>query len=61
MPRIAILRVAVLLVIAVLVGRLYQLQLAPGEPQRSASELDVVLNRRVFVRPLRGEIFAADG
>jgi penicillin-binding protein 2 len=61
MQRIVILRVAVMLVIAVLIGRLYQLQLGQAEPQRAASELEVALNRRVFVRPLRGEIFAADG
>ena len=61
MPRIVILRVAVLLVIAVLIGRLYQLQLGPGDTQNTASNVELALNRRVFVRPLRGEIFAADG
>lgn len=60
MNRLIIPRIAVLLLVVVLVGRLYQLQLLDAEVQ-SLRYQQVNATRFVRERPLRGEVFASDG
>jgi penicillin-binding protein 2 len=61
MQRLIVLRVALLLIVTVLVGRLYQLQIVDSDQQRFGSDPEVVYRRYLNVPPRRGEIFAADG
>jgi penicillin-binding protein 2 len=61
MNRLILPKIVALLILVALVGRLYQLQLVPDEAERfrtSASDRTV---RFLPVRPIRGEVFAADG
>ncbi len=60
MPRLIALRVLLLLLMVVLVGRLYQLQIVSIESQ-SGNVPEEVFRRTLMVPPRRGEIFAADG
>ncbi len=61
MPRLVVLRVVLLLVLAVLVGRLYHLQMVERDVRRYGSSVEVNTTRYVPVLPRRGEIFASDG
>lgn len=61
MPRLIALRVLLLLVVAILVGRLYQIQVVDSESRRFGTDIDVNTRRYITVPPRRGEIFAADG
>ncbi len=61
MTRTLGLKVVVLLIFAVLIGRLYQLQLVDAEADRFRYRTEVRVTRYLPVRPLRGEIYAADG
>ena len=61
MPRLIVLRALLLVVVTVLVGRLYQLQLVEHDSKRFESSIDDVIRRNLTVAPRRGEIFAADG
>ncbi|MBX0328096.1 peptidoglycan glycosyltransferase [Oscillochloris sp. ZM17-4] len=61
MPRLIVLRVAVLLMVVVLVGRLYELQIITGDQQRFGETPETMNRRYLTVPPRRGEIFAADG
>ncbi|MCG8353513.1 MAG: peptidoglycan glycosyltransferase [Chloroflexales bacterium] len=56
-----ILRGVVLLLVIVLSGRLYQLQLVDNEARRYGGETEVITLRPITVAPRRGEIFARDG
>lgn len=59
MPRLIALRALLIVIVAVLVGRLYQLQLVDSESTGSTPE--EIFRRSLTVAPRRGEIFAADG
>ncbi|NCC35891.1 MAG: peptidoglycan glycosyltransferase, partial [Chloroflexia bacterium] len=61
MPRLILLRLLVIIVVTIMVGRLYQLQLVDQESQRFGSNPDVITRRTLTVLPRRGEIYAADG
>ncbi|GAB4425680.1 MAG: penicillin-binding transpeptidase domain-containing protein [Chloroflexi bacterium OHK40] len=61
MPRLIALRALLLIVVAVLVGRLYQLQLVDSDSRRFGNDIDVTTRRSITVPPRRGEIYAADG
>lgn len=61
MPRLILLRALVVVVVAVLVGRLYQLQLVESDSKRFGSTPEEIYRRNLTVAPRRGEIFAADG
>lgn len=61
MSRLIVLRVALVLVVAIFVGRLYQVQVADHESRRYSAEVSVTTRRYITVPPRRGEIFAADG
>ncbi|MCX7789312.1 MAG: penicillin-binding transpeptidase domain-containing protein [Chloroflexaceae bacterium] len=61
MSRLIVLRVALVLVVAIFVGRLYQLQVADHESRRYSADVAVTTRRYITVPPRRGEIFAADG
>jgi penicillin-binding protein 2 len=61
MNRIVASRIAILLVFVALIGRLYQLQLVDTEASRFRSATEQLTTRYLPVRPLRGEIYAADG
>ncbi|MFQ3661809.1 MAG: peptidoglycan glycosyltransferase, partial [Chloroflexaceae bacterium] len=61
MSRLTVLRVALVLVVAVLVGRLYMVQVADHESRRYSADVAVTTRRYITVPPRRGEIFAADG
>jgi penicillin-binding protein 2 len=61
MPRLIALRALLLLVVAVMVGRLYQLQVVQSDSTRYGSNPDQAYSRSITVPPRRGEIFAADG
>jgi penicillin-binding protein 2 len=61
MNRLLVPRIAVLLMFAILIGRLYQLQLVDTEVSRLQSQAEQQYTRTLPVRPLRGEIFAGDG
>ncbi|NJN19416.1 MAG: peptidoglycan glycosyltransferase [Oscillochloris sp.] len=61
MTRIIALRVCLLLIVAMLIGRLAQLQLADTDAQRVGSAPDATYQRSLTVQPRRGEILANDG
>jgi penicillin-binding protein 2 len=61
MNRLLLPRLAVLLILVVLVGRLYQLQLVDTEANKYRYATRVRTTRFLPVRPIRGEIFASDG
>ncbi len=61
MPRLIVLRAALLLMVVVLVGRLYELQILTGNQQRFGETPETTTRRYLTVPPRRGEIFAADG
>jgi penicillin-binding protein 2 len=61
MARLLFLRAIVLLVVVVLVGRLYQLQLVQDEAQAYNQTFSINTTRWQTLAPMRGEIFAADG
>lgn len=61
MPRLVALRALLLLVVAVMVGRLYQLQVVESDQQRFGNSPEQSYSRSITVPPRRGEIFAADG
>ncbi|NTU82685.1 MAG: peptidoglycan glycosyltransferase [Chloroflexales bacterium] len=61
MPRLIVLRALLLVVVAVLVGRLYQLQLVESDSKRFGTSIDDATRRNITVAPRRGEIFAVDG
>lgn len=61
MSRFIVLRVALLLMVVVLVGRLYQLQIVESDTQRYGNDIEVTTSRKLIVPPRRGEILAADG
>ncbi|NTW03818.1 MAG: peptidoglycan glycosyltransferase, partial [Oscillochloris sp.] len=61
MPRLIVLRVALLLIVVVLVGRLYEIQIFSGDQQRFGDTPEMTTRRYLTVPPRRGEIFAADG
>jgi len=61
MPRIIALRAILLIIVAVLVGRLAQLQLVDSDAQRYGNAPDQSYRRYLTVQPRRGEIMAADG
>lgn len=61
MRRLIVLRVLLLLVVTVFVGRLYQLQVVNADIKRYGGTLEVSTTRYVTVAPRRGEIFARDG
>jgi penicillin-binding protein 2 len=60
MPRLIALRALLLLLVTVLVGRLYQLQVVSIDSQ-SGNVPEEIFRRTLMVPPRRGEIFAADG
>lgn len=47
--------------VAVMVGRLYQLQVVESDSTRYGNNPDQAYSRHITVQPRRGEIFAADG
>jgi penicillin-binding protein 2 len=59
--RLILPKLTVLLIFAVLVGRLYQLQLVDSEADRFRYATQVRTRRYLPVRPMRGEVFASDG
>ncbi|MDW8147103.1 MAG: penicillin-binding transpeptidase domain-containing protein [Roseiflexaceae bacterium] len=59
--RILGLQIAVILIFAILLGRLYQLQLVEAQADQFRYRTAVHVMRYLPVRPLRGEIFASDG
>jgi penicillin-binding protein 2 len=59
--RLLLLRIVLVMMMGVLVGRLYQLQLVSGDTQRFGGTVEVKTTRYVPVQPLRGEILARDG
>src|SRR5689334_7433924 len=61
MSRLIVLRIAIFLIFATLVGRLYQLQISDIGSTRSHDKIESVTQRYLPVRPLRGEVFASDG
>jgi penicillin-binding protein 2 len=61
MYRLLFLRLSLLLVVTVMVGRLYQLQLVDSDARRYGSDTSFFNTRSVTVAPRRGEIFARDG
>ncbi len=61
MQRILVLRILLLLIIVVLIGRLYQLQLVDSDARRYGSTVEGITTRYVPVLPRRGEILARDG
>ncbi|NTW98120.1 MAG: peptidoglycan glycosyltransferase, partial [Oscillochloris sp.] len=61
MPRLILLRAMLLLIVAVLVGRLYEIQIITGNQQRFGETPEETTRRYLSVPPRRGEIFAADG
>src|SRR4029078_7733590 len=61
MNRLILPKLAVLLILFALVGRLYQLQLVPDEANRFRDSTRARTTRFLPVRPVRGEIFASDG
>lgn len=60
MRRLIVLRVALLLMVAVMVSRLYQVQLTDSDAA-SGNNPEQSYARSITVSPRRGEIFAADG
>ncbi len=61
MPRLIVLRVALLLMVVVLIGRLYEIQIVSTDQQRFGNTPEEMTRRSLPVPPRRGEIFAADG
>jgi penicillin-binding protein 2 len=61
MGRLLFLRAVVLLVVAVLIGRLYQIQLVEDEASTYTRSASVNFTRWQTITPMRGEVFAADG
>jgi len=61
MNRLILPKLAVLLILVALIGRLYQLQLVPDEADRFRDSTRSRTTRFLPVRPIRGEIFASDG
>ena len=61
MNRLILPKLAVLLILVVLIGRLYQLQLVPDEADRFRDLTRARTTRFLPVRPIRGEVFAGDG
>lgn len=61
MPRLIVLRALLLVIVTIMVGRLYQLQLVESDRKRFGSTPEEVYRRNLTVAPRRGEIFAADG
>lgn len=61
MNRLILPKLAVLLIFAALVGRLYQLQLVDTEANRYRYATGVLTTRYLSIRPMRGEVFASDG
>ncbi|MEI7645914.1 MAG: penicillin-binding transpeptidase domain-containing protein [Chloroflexales bacterium] len=61
MQRLIVLRVALLLIVSVLVGRLYAIQILGDSQQRFGDTPEEMTRRSLTVPPRRGEIFAADG
>jgi penicillin-binding protein 2 len=61
MNRLLLPRIAALLIFVALVGRLYQLQLVDTQANKYRYATRVRTTRFLPVRPIRGEIFAADG
>ncbi|MBC8160911.1 MAG: peptidoglycan glycosyltransferase [Roseiflexaceae bacterium] len=59
--RLIVTRIAIVLLFAVLVGRLYELQIANSETRELNTSAGELANRPLQVRPQRGEVFAADG
>jgi penicillin-binding protein 2 len=61
MNRLLLPRIVALLIFVVLVGRLYELQLVDTEANKYRYATQVRTTRFLPVRPIRGEVFAADG
>lgn len=61
MPRLIALRALLLLMVTVMVGRLYQLQVVQSDSTRYGNNPDQAYSRALTLAPRRGEIFAADG
>ncbi len=59
--RILGLQISVILIFAILIGRLYQLQLAEAQADQFRYTTAVRVMRYLPMRPMRGEIFASDG
>jgi penicillin-binding protein 2 len=60
MGRLIVLRASLLLLVTVMVGRLYQLQLVDSDARRYGGDISVSTTRFLTVAPRRGEIFARD-
>ncbi|MEN9937297.1 MAG: hypothetical protein RLZZ387_3876 [Chloroflexota bacterium] len=61
MNRLLAPKICVLLIFAILIGRLYQLQLVDAEADRFRYVTEVRTTRYLPVRPMRGEVMASDG
>ncbi|EFO81853.1 peptidoglycan glycosyltransferase [Oscillochloris trichoides DG-6] len=61
MSRMIILRILLLISVAIMIGRLYELQIITGNQQRFGETPEATTRRYLTVAPRRGEIFAADG
>src|SRR5512145_974199 len=61
MKRLLLPKIVTVLIFAVLLGRLYQLQLVDTEADKFRYATRVRTTRYLPVRPMRGEIFASDG
>jgi penicillin-binding protein 2 len=61
MNRLILPKLAVLLILVALIGRLYQLQLIPDEADRFRDSTRARTTRFLPVHPIRGEVFAGDG
>src|SRR5215213_4190211 len=61
MNRLILPKLAVLLILVALIGRLYQLQLVPDEADRFRDSTRARTTRFLPVHPIRGEVFASDG
>lgn len=61
MNRLILPKLVVLVILVVLVGRLYQLQLVDTEASRYRYATGVLTTRYLPMRPMRGEVFASDG
>ncbi|MEP7188235.1 MAG: penicillin-binding transpeptidase domain-containing protein [Roseiflexaceae bacterium] len=61
MNRLILPKLAVLLILVALIGRLYQLQLIPDAADRFRDSTRARTTRFLPVHPIRGEVFAGDG
>lgn len=61
MYRLLILRGLLIIVLVIIVGRLYQIQLIDQESRRYDNSIEVSTTRFISIAPRRGEILAADG